>query len=61
MLWLLLIGVLVGVSVAAYQQIYGYWKKRGVEGPAPVPLFGNLFEYITGKKHFGEVYGEIYR
>jgi hypothetical protein len=38
-----------------------YWARRKIDGPAPLPIFGNIFEYvITKKKHFGEIYREIY-
>ncbi|XP_062540505.1 probable cytochrome P450 308a1 [Armigeres subalbatus] len=39
-----------------------YWRRLGnVDGPAPWPVFGNAFEQTIGVKHFGEIFGEIYR
>lgn len=39
-----------------------YWARRKVDGPAPLPIFGNLFDFVvTKKKHFGEIYQEIYK
>ena len=39
-----------------------FWHRRQVEGPAPFPLFGNLFDFVvTKKKHAAEIYQEIYK
>ncbi|GAB0087200.1 Cytochrome P450 [Sergentomyia squamirostris] len=38
-----------------------YFDRRGISGPKALPIVGNLWEYVTGKKHFGHVYDEIYR
>jgi hypothetical protein len=38
-----------------------YWARKKIEGPSPLPIFGSLFEYVvTKKKHFGEIYKDIY-
>ncbi|KAG5667101.1 hypothetical protein PVAND_015100 [Polypedilum vanderplanki] len=38
-----------------------YWFRKEIEGPSPIPLFGNLFDFVvTKKKHFGEIYKDIY-
>lgn len=38
-----------------------YWKRHGIDGPEPVLFFGNLYDYVVSKKkHFGEIYTEIY-
>lgn len=58
---LLLIAIVIGLAVAAYQKFYCYWSRRGIEGPRPIPLFGNLFSFVTGRKHFSEIYTEIYK
>lgn len=38
-----------------------YWKKQNVVGPKPLPFFGNMLEYFLAKKHYGEIYAEIYK
>lgn len=60
LLWLLLTSVIV-LLIAAYQHHYGYWKRRGIVGPRAVPFFGNLFEYVIARKHYGDIYGDIYK
>lgn len=38
-----------------------YWSRKKIDGPAPLPLFGNFFDFVvTKKKHFGEIEREIY-
>lgn len=38
-----------------------YWSKRGVIGPKPSLIFGNIWDMMTGKKAMGEIYVEIYK
>uniref|UniRef100_A0A1B0D1R4 Uncharacterized protein n=2 Tax=Phlebotomus papatasi TaxID=29031 RepID=A0A1B0D1R4_PHLPP len=38
-----------------------YWTRKKVEAPPPLPIVGNMGEMIIQKKHYGEVYNEIYR
>lgn len=57
----LLITVAFPLALLSYFNSYGYWKRRGIEGPRPLPFFGNLFEFVVGKKHYGTIYGEIYK
>lgn len=40
---------------------YSYWVRNKIEGPAPFPIFGNLFDYVTYRKHYGTIYDEIYK
>lgn len=56
-----LIVAIVLLSVAAYKKFYGYWTQRDVEGPTPLPFFGNLLDLVMGRKHYGIIYGEIYK
>lgn len=61
----MMIGVYIAIIVLIlclyFKYQYSYWFRNGIEGPSAVPIFGNLYEYIlTKKKHFGEIYKEIY-
>ena len=37
-----------------------FWARRKIDGPAPLPLFGNLIDFVMKKRHFGEIHREIY-
>ncbi|XP_024870952.1 cytochrome P450 6a2-like [Temnothorax curvispinosus] len=39
---------------------FDYWTSRGIIGPKPVPLFGNIAEFMLGKKCMGDFYKDIY-
>jgi len=39
---------------------FDYWTSRGINGPKPIPFFGNVAEFILGKKCMGDIYKEIY-
>ncbi|NP_001306576.1 probable cytochrome P450 6a14 [Solenopsis invicta] len=39
---------------------FNYWTSRGINGPKPVPFFGNVAKFMMGKKCLGDVYKEIY-
>ncbi|CAB3243714.1 unnamed protein product [Arctia plantaginis] len=39
---------------------YDYWARRNVKHDRPVPLFGNLFSNIIGKKSITEITKEMY-
>lgn len=53
---------LVVLAICVYFKIkYSYWTRKNVKQVAPVPIFGNLFDFVvTKKKHFGEIWSEIY-
>ncbi|EDS31724.1 cytochrome P450 6B7 [Culex quinquefasciatus] len=39
-----------------------HWRRVGnVDGPSPLPLFGNTLEQVLGTKHFGEIFDEVYK
>lgn len=49
-----------------FRNKYSYWEKRGIKGPKPVPVFGNLFSMAINDRwklgrdwtrEFGSVYG----
>ncbi|CAO1429334.1 unnamed protein product [Diamesa serratosioi] len=57
----LVIALAVMVICLYFKYVCSYWTRRKIDGPSPLPIFGNLFEFIiTKKKHFGEIYEEIY-
>lgn len=35
---------------------YSYWERRGVKGPKPVFVFGNLLKQLTFQEHISEAY-----
>lgn len=39
---------------------FAYWTSRGINGPKPVLFFGNIAEFMLGKKCIGDIYKEIY-
>ncbi|XP_013134074.1 PREDICTED: cytochrome P450 6B5-like [Papilio polytes] len=40
---------------------FGYWKKRRVNGPPPVPLFGSLQASVLRKQNTAVVFRDIYK
>lgn len=38
-----------------------FWLRRGVRGPSGRPLFGNMYEYFMMRRHFGELYDDMYK
>lgn len=56
-----LVAVIVLLISLYFKYQLSFWKRHEVEGPAPIPIFGNLIDYIlTKKKHFMHIYQEIY-
>jgi len=39
---------------------FDYWTSRGVNGPKPVPLFGNIAKFIFGKRSLGDIFKDVY-
>lgn len=39
---------------------FDYWRSRGINGPKPIPFFGNTIEFMLGKQCMGDFYKEIY-
>ncbi|KAL6255993.1 hypothetical protein P5V15_013228 [Pogonomyrmex californicus] len=39
---------------------FDYWTSRGINGPKPIPFFGNIAEFMLGKNCLGNFYKKIY-
>lgn len=39
---------------------FDYWTSRGVNGPKPVPVFGNIINFVLGKRSLGDVLKDVY-
>lgn len=45
-----------------FQWSLSYWSRRGVDGvEGPLPLVGNMKDYVMGKMHFGLVFDKFYK
>lgn len=57
-----IIGAVVALVFCLYfKWQFSYWKRHNIEGPSPVPIFGNMMDYVLMRKHYGVIYNEIYR
>lgn len=55
--------VLVAILLLFYYYVtydFDYWTSRGVNGPKPRAFFGNISEYMLGKKSLGDILKDIY-
>ncbi|XP_070508374.1 cytochrome P450 6k1-like [Chironomus tepperi] len=56
-----ILAIIILLLCLYFKYQFSFWTRHNIEGPPPVPIFGNLHEFIlTKKKHFGEIYNEIY-
>jgi len=39
---------------------FDYWTSRGVNGPKPVPFFGNIADFIIGRACLGDIFKRMY-
>ncbi|XP_017491573.1 PREDICTED: probable cytochrome P450 308a1 [Rhagoletis zephyria] len=37
-----------------------YWQRHGVRGPRGLPILGNMWKFFLGRRHYGDVYKNIY-
>lgn len=60
MLVALSVGLLTPLLLLLKHQC-NFWRRKGIEGPSPIPIFGNLFKFVvTKQRHIGEIYKDIY-
>lgn len=60
-MWFTFALFIVGLLYFFLKRKYSYWKDRGVPGPEPVFIFGNLWSTLIGKKSNAELFTEVYR
>lgn len=62
MILYLIITVIISVVIIhlTYKH-YNCWNYQNVDGPKPLPFFGNMLQYFLAEKHYGEIYAEIYK
>ncbi|XP_036139925.1 probable cytochrome P450 6a14 [Monomorium pharaonis] len=54
---------IVTVIIALYYYLtstFDFWKSRGIQGPQPIPGFGNLKDVLLAKIHLGDYVTKIY-
>ncbi|XP_036147157.1 cytochrome P450 6A1-like [Monomorium pharaonis] len=54
---------IVAVIIALYYYLtstFNFWKSRGVQGPQPIPGFGNLKDVLLAKEYSGDYVTKIY-
>jgi len=40
---------------------FNFWNLRGVRGPQPIPIFGNVKDFLFEKKGIGHYLMEVYK
>nr|WIT94143.1 cytochrome P450 monooxygenase CYP347E7 [Euwallacea interjectus] len=61
MFWIVLFIVSLILFLSWMRSKYSYWEKRGVKGPTPIPLFGNIAKHVLGRCTMGQAIYDIYR
>lgn len=62
--YLQILGVIVALLLAFYYYLvssFDYWKNRGVVGPKPIPIFGNVKDVLFRKVSLGDYMTQLYR
>lgn len=56
-------GIIVAILALYYYLVerYDFWKKRGIPGPEPVPLFGTFTKVILSKISMGDYMADLYK
>ncbi|XP_061706493.1 cytochrome P450 6B5-like [Cydia pomonella] len=52
--------VVIGALYFYFTRTFNYWKARNVQGPKPVPFFGNIFESALRYVHPGIITKRVY-
>ncbi|CAG9766537.1 unnamed protein product [Ceutorhynchus assimilis] len=60
-MFLIFVTVILVLIIFLIRYNLGYWKRKGVPGPKPWPIIGNIGSNLIGKMTMGEAIGEIYR
>jgi hypothetical protein len=64
MILTVILGSLAAIALGIYCFLtynFDYWMKRGIIGPKPTALFGNIPSLFTQKVHIALEYNRIYR
>lgn len=62
---LVVVALLTLSSQAYYWHKFSFWSRRNVKGPRPIPVFGNLLDFIFNYRQYKELewpkkYGKVY-
>nr|XP_012223626.1 PREDICTED: probable cytochrome P450 6a14 [Linepithema humile] len=60
--WTTLCGIAIAILLFYYYftSTFNFWKSRGVRGPRPIPIFGNIKNVMLGKKFIGDYLTDVY-
>nr|CAI5835402.1 unnamed protein product [Callosobruchus analis] len=60
-MWLILVPIAVLACFFWMQNRYSYWSSRGVPGPDPTFIVGNVGPTVLRQKSVGEIVTSLYR
>ncbi|CAH1985074.1 unnamed protein product [Acanthoscelides obtectus] len=60
-MWFILVPIAVVICFYWFHIKYSYWKLRGVPGPDPIFIAGNVMPTILRQKSLGEIVTSLYR
>ncbi|XP_066262203.1 uncharacterized protein [Euwallacea similis] len=61
MFWIVFLAVSLILFFSWTRLKYSYWEKRGIVGPKPIPLLGNIGKHILGRCTLGQAIHESYK